>query len=608
MFITRKTTTLILAFSLIFANFLFPNSLSIAENGDGTWNVNYSSDSDIGGFQFNTEGATIVDASGGDAAGNGFTVSTSATTVLGFSLSGSTIPANDGILLVLSVDGNLSGLSSIVVSDPSGSNLDFTFDSGDDAVEPDHVVEVGGGLNQFSPQDLSIEVGETVQWVNLSGFHNVNGSTDTFPNNPASFSSGASSSDAWTYSFTFDIEGVYNYQCDPHAGMGMTGTIVVSSGSGPPECVLDCPGWALVDGSCEEFGGTDESDECMNNACSEMVNWTDCWTDCSPEVLCEIPVELFASACVDCLADGDCNAEWGSSGLCAAGADAWAAGCNIDDFDLGCSGSDDGGGEGVIGDEPNSLWLVENGDGSWSIGFNSSDNIGGFQLNIDGASINGASGGAATDAGFMLSTSTTTILGFSLSGATIPSQEDGILIDLDLDGVPSGISGIVVSDPAGSDLGFTYDDGSVTVYCEDISACNYNEEGDCIYAEQNFDCDGNCIVGEDCFGECGGDAVEDECGECDGSGASFQCWDGSVECSEADCPDEPEDLIELSFQNIDTSSGTLDVYMTNTSPVAGFQVELSGLNITGASGGSAADAGFTVSTGSTTLLGFSLTG
>ena len=186
-----------------------------------------------------------------------------------------------------------------------------------------------------------------------------------------------------------------------------------------------------------------------------------------------------------------------------------------------------------------------------------------------------ASGGAATDAGFMLSTSATTVLGFSLSGATIPSQEDGILIDLDLDGAPSGISGIVVSDPTGSDLGFTYDDGSVTVYCEDMSACNYNEEGDCIYAEQNFDCDGNCIVGEDCFGECGGDAVEDECGECGGSGASFQCWDGSVECSETDCPDEPEDLIELSFQNIDTSSGTLDVYMTNTSPVAGFQVELS---------------------------------
>ena len=302
MFITRKTTTLILAFSLIFANFLFPNSLSIAENGDGTWNVNYSSDSDIGGFQFNTEGATIVSASGGDAAANGFMVSTSATTALGFSLSGGTIPAGDGTLLVLSVDGNLSGLSSIVVSDPSGSNLDFTFDSGEDVVEPDHVVEVGRGATQFSPQDISIEVGETVQWVNLSGFHNVNGSTDTFPNNPASFSSGASSSDAWTYSFTFDIEGVYDYQCDPHAGMGMAGTVTVGNGGG------------------------------------------------------------------------------------------------------------DYGGEGVIGDEPNSLWLIENGDGSWSIGFNSSDDIGGFQLNIDGASINGASGGAATDAGFMLSTSATTVL------------------------------------------------------------------------------------------------------------------------------------------------------------------------------------------------------
>ena len=36
------------------------------------------------------------------------------------------------------------------------------------------------------------------------------------------------------------------------------------------------------------------------------------------------------------------------------------------------------------------------------------------------------------------------------------------------------------------------------------------------YALENFDCDGNCIVEVDCFGECGGDAVVDECGECGG--------------------------------------------------------------------------------------------
>ena len=37
------------------------------------------------------------------------------------------------------------------------------------------------------------------------------------------------------------------------------------------------------------------------------------------------------------------------------------------------------------------------------------------------------------------------------------------------------------------------------------SACNYNEnanfdDGSCIYAEVNFDCEGNCVVEIDCHG------------------------------------------------------------------------------------------------------------
>ena len=28
----------------------------------------------------------------------------------------------------------------------------------------------------------------------------------------------------WTYSHVFTIPGTYNYQCDPHAGMGMIGS------------------------------------------------------------------------------------------------------------------------------------------------------------------------------------------------------------------------------------------------------------------------------------------------------------------------------------------------------------------------------------------------
>ena len=73
----------------IFVNFLFSNSLSLEDNGDATWNVNYVCDADISGFQFNVEGATVSGASGGDATANGFMLSSNSTTVIGFSLSAS---------------------------------------------------------------------------------------------------------------------------------------------------------------------------------------------------------------------------------------------------------------------------------------------------------------------------------------------------------------------------------------------------------------------------------------------------------------------------------------------------------------------------------------
>ena len=72
----------------LFTQMAFSNTFSLTGNGDDTWNVNYISDEIIAGFQFNVEGATINSASGGDATENGFMISSSATTVLGFSLTG----------------------------------------------------------------------------------------------------------------------------------------------------------------------------------------------------------------------------------------------------------------------------------------------------------------------------------------------------------------------------------------------------------------------------------------------------------------------------------------------------------------------------------------
>lgn len=79
----------------------------------------------------------------------------------------------------------------------------------------------------FSPKDITIDLGETVMWVNKGGTHNVNGSMETYPDNPESFGSGDPSSSGWTYSFTFNTPGIYDYRCDPHASQGMVGTVTV---------------------------------------------------------------------------------------------------------------------------------------------------------------------------------------------------------------------------------------------------------------------------------------------------------------------------------------------------------------------------------------------
>lgn len=94
-----------------------------------------------------------------------------------------------------------------------------------------HTVSVSN--NVFTPADLTINQGDTVIWTNIEGFHNVNGTTNTYQDNPESF--GNQTGFGWTYSYVFNSPGDYDYQCDPHVGLGMVGTIsveeVVSSNS-----------------------------------------------------------------------------------------------------------------------------------------------------------------------------------------------------------------------------------------------------------------------------------------------------------------------------------------------------------------------------------------
>ncbi len=89
----------------------------------------------------------------------------------------------------------------------------------------------------FSPQNLTIQAGESVTWTNNSGTHNVNGSQATYPNNPEGFSSGAPGF-GWTYSHTFNLPGTYTYRCDPHVGMNMIGTITVQGAPAGSDIVI----------------------------------------------------------------------------------------------------------------------------------------------------------------------------------------------------------------------------------------------------------------------------------------------------------------------------------------------------------------------------------
>ncbi len=89
--------------------------------------------------------------------------------------------------------------------------------------------QVQVGSNYFAPAYLSIQVGDTVTWTQVSGSHNVNGSLSTFPTNPAGFTNGAVAGGTWTYSHVFSAAGTYSYQCDPHAAMGMVGTVKVTA-------------------------------------------------------------------------------------------------------------------------------------------------------------------------------------------------------------------------------------------------------------------------------------------------------------------------------------------------------------------------------------------
>ena len=85
------------------------------------------------------------------------------------------------------------------------------------------------GANTFSPENITVRVGDTVRWVWYSGRHNVHATQDAFD-------SGSPTLAPFTFEVVFDaafvaanppVNSVYDYQCDPHSWT-MTGKVKIA--------------------------------------------------------------------------------------------------------------------------------------------------------------------------------------------------------------------------------------------------------------------------------------------------------------------------------------------------------------------------------------------
>ena len=152
--------------------------------------------------------------------------------------------------------------------------------------------QIQAGAFYYSPNTLEVEAGSTITWVNVGGLHDVNfiinSITDESFNNPESFSidpvySSGPDNPVEIGSWTFDIEGTYQYDCSigSHASQGMVGTIIVTPQGEYPGCMdpVACNYSSVAnidDNSCLYDGNCCEAltPECLAcQACQTPEEW-----------------------------------------------------------------------------------------------------------------------------------------------------------------------------------------------------------------------------------------------------------------------------------------------------------------------------------------------
>jgi plastocyanin len=87
-------------------------------------------------------------------------------------------------------------------------------------------VQVGSGGTKFTPQNVTIHVGDTVQWTWAGNNHSTTSGT---PGNPDGLWDSGIHNIGFVFSRVFTTPGTFNYFCSPHGlCCGMIGTVTVT--------------------------------------------------------------------------------------------------------------------------------------------------------------------------------------------------------------------------------------------------------------------------------------------------------------------------------------------------------------------------------------------
>jgi len=86
------------------------------------------------------------------------------------------------------------------------------------------------GEFRFDPGSFEIATGETVRWTWAAGGHNVRATATPSGSDWAGTPGGDGETYGgdYTYEYTFEVPGEYDYVCIPHESLGMTGSFTVT--------------------------------------------------------------------------------------------------------------------------------------------------------------------------------------------------------------------------------------------------------------------------------------------------------------------------------------------------------------------------------------------